>query len=565
MEARPFPGNFEGLYDRTDRNNIYKLPFAGLFQGNLETGGILYSYLTYIPESARQSGPAVLAVPDAADTMEGCLERGGWREAADRYGFLVFAAPPGADWTVLRAMGKQMLNKTYHNVNKAYCYLAGYGSGGSAVQELAMHRPQDWAGAASLGEFDVSEEELAEISGMPSDLPFVPLAQVPMPVWLWTKKLTARQECVLEYWKKANRVEEEPYEKNGIRYYLPKRTGTDALINEQAGAQILLTISGGFGQRNGSADVPSASLLWDTFFRRTARYWGIANGNLRPVRTQEEWGFERKTMVVDGYRREWYQYIPEETEGSGRRFPLVVFFHGGSNIGLRALTQTDWIKIARERQIAVAFPGGTLRRLDQKGAIPHPAWNASGDDAVMDDVKFVRRMLETMIAEKNIDRRRIYASGHSMGAAMCQRALLALPEYFVAGGATGGLLKGGDLGSYDSPGVKENGKIPIWLILGENDIDRGGLENEDAKKNLAYWTKRNGSAAPGQPSGCRCGLYTHSFFPDPDGIPLVRFSVVDYRPHCSIPQDAWFFYDEFFCRFSRDEDGKLLYLGRPVK
>lgn len=35
--------------------------------------------------------------------------------------------------------------------------------------------------------------------------------------------------------------------------------------------------------------------------------------------------------------------------------------------------------------------------------------------------------------------------------------------------------------------------------------------------------------------------------------------------HAVMPQDAWSYYDDFMCKFSRDEDGMLRYMGKPVR
>ena len=45
---------------------------------------------------------------------------------------------------------------------------------------------------------------------------------------------------------------------------------------------------------------------------------------------------------------------------------------------------------------------------------------------------------------------------------------------------------------------------------------------------------------------------------------MVRYTTTLEKPHAITPQDPWFYYDEFFCRFSRGETGELYYKGKLV-
>lgn len=50
-----------------------------------------------------------------------------------------------------------------------------------------------------------------------------------------------------------------------------------------------------------------------------------------------------------------------------------------------------------------------------------------------------------------------------------------------------------------------------------------------------------------------------------EGVPLVRFTGVKGWPHTYTREVAMMIWDEFFCRFSRDEKAVLRYMGEIVE
>lgn len=385
---------------------------------------------------------------------------------------------------------------------------------------------------------------------------------MPVPVWLWTKHLTDEQKAVMDYWKYADQSETEEWVNAKTRHYHPAASALNPQINEQTGADLYVTEN---SEQQGS--MPDATLdIWKRFLSRTVRTVAIYNGDLRPYHTMEEWNAQKQYMDLGSYRREWYEYIPSAARRNPeQKIPMVVCFHGGNNDGFTAMYRTNWIQVAESRNFAVVFPTGALRRLAEKNVVPHPAWNACGAQDIEDDVLFISSLIEDVKKRYSIDTSRIYATGHSMGACMCQRVLLTMPEVFAAGAATGGVLKGGFFGYFDSPGVIEGYKMPLWIILGEN--DRGGgdfLSNEKARANIEYWTSRNKTMPLDQSCDYTDGLYWNKVYLDAAGVPLVRFTTVQYKPHTSTPQDSWFFYDEFFSKFSRNEHGEVVYMNKII-
>ena len=568
MEIKQFPTDVSDFYEKIDPDDIYRTQLTGLFERRLDVGGVprAKTFYIYIPERCYHSGPTAVLIPSEGQSVAEFLEKSGWKETADREGILLQIAEPGEDYEYIQALESMVRDRTYYNINKAYVYLAGYGTGAKLAQKLALEVPSHFAGAVCAGDYGMDESLLKEWGDRPSDYDFLPMRDVPLPMCLFScpeteEENTAQQRTVC-YWKHANVSREKPYEQDGLTIYMAREDTNASLIEETAGAPLML------GRIKTEDLMGKSDWLWELVSRYT-RTTGIANGHLRPRRTLEAWGAERRTIRVDQYLRDWVEYIPSKVKRDpDYKAPVVVCFHGGGNRNEPMMASTEWVKVAEARSFIVLFPAGSMRRMADKGWMPHPAWNAGHVADIMDDEKLVKMMLEDVFSRFHVDRSRVYANGHSMGACMCQRAILALPEYFTAGASTGGVLKGGFFGYFDTEGVKETCKMPLWMVMGENDYNGGTYENpaNGTKVNAEYWTKRNETQPVDEPLTYRNGLYYHKVYMNKQGVPMVQFTTVDYKPHCCTAQDSWFFYDEWFSKFSRKEDGTQVYLnGIEVK
>ena len=197
--------------------------------------------------------------------------------------------------------------------------------------------------------------------------------------------------------------------------------------------------------------------------------------------------------------------------------------------------------------------------------MPHPAWNAAGLPDHMDDEKLIRHMLADIQSRYPVDPGRIYACGHSMGAAMAQRAALAMSDIFAAAASNSGVVTGGFMGDFDTPDVRTDIPVPIWIQMGEKDVGGGTLlNNANAARTVHYWVTRYKLLDEETPDCWRTGRYLNREWKTESGVPMVRFTTTLEKPHAITPQDPWFYYDEFFCRFSKGEKGELYYKGKIV-
>lgn len=190
-------------------------------------------------------------------------------------------------------------------------------------------------------------------------------------------------------------------------------------------------------------------------------------------------GAQRFAIEVGGLRREYLLYVPSNYDGS-RPVPLVMMFHGGGGSGERSMEETGWAKKAEQKGFLAAFPDGTRPKPDRRASFARnpQTWNdgsgryASGE-ANIDDVSFVRAMLDQIESKYEVDPQRIYATGFSNGSSMTFRLGVELGERIAAiapVGSSGLRLRN----------AKFRRAVPMIYIHGSAD-PRNPLEGGDVK------------------------------------------------------------------------------------
>ncbi|HEY2743064.1 MAG TPA: alpha/beta fold hydrolase [Polyangia bacterium] len=103
-----------------------------------------------------------------------------------------------------------------------------------------------------------------------------------------------------------------------------------------------------------------------------------------------------------------------------KSYPLIVLLHGYGANGFVQDALFGFAQLADDKQVFVAHPDGTL---DETGA---RFWNAT--DACcdtygtgVDDVAYVNAVIDDMEANFNIDKKRVFITGHSNGGFMSHR------------------------------------------------------------------------------------------------------------------------------------------------
>lgn len=187
--------------------------------------------------------------------------------------------------------------------------------------------------------------------------------------------------------------------------------------------------------------------------------------------------------------------------------PLVVVLHGYSSNGLRQAEYLHLPELVREKRFYLAMPGGSR---DPKG---YRFWNATDAccnfwQAPVDDVRYLRAVIDDAMARYPIDPKRVFVVGHSNGGFMAHRVACELSLRVAA------------VVSLAGPMVKDASRCvpvaPVSVLHIQGDADEsihvgGGVIGEGAppypgtRDTVQTWARKNG-----------CGLRTASAGPNLD-------------------------------------------------
>lgn len=137
---------------------------------------------------------------------------------------------------------------------------------------------------------------------------------------------------------------------------------------------------------------------------------------------------------VDGMTREYRVHVPASYDPA-KPTPLLVSLHGGGASMDYQASDENYGQISKSDRegFVVVFPNGFSRSPGGKLA----TWNAGNccgpaRDSDVDDVGFIRRMIENLSRQLNIDRQKIFATGMSNGGLMAQRLACEMSDTFKA-------------------------------------------------------------------------------------------------------------------------------------
>ncbi len=145
--------------------------------------------------------------------------------------------------------------------------------------------------------------------------------------------------------------------------------------------------------------------------------------------------------TADGRTRSYRLYVPASLDPSTPA-PLLVALHGGLGSSAQFEANSGFDDLAEANRFIVVYPDGIGARADGTGP---QTWNggyccgpAARDD--VDDVGFVRQLLDRLAVERPIDPARTFAAGHSNGAIMAYRLACEMSDRIAAIGVQAGSL-----------------------------------------------------------------------------------------------------------------------------
>ena len=141
------------------------------------------------------------------------------------------------------------------------------------------------------------------------------------------------------------------------------------------------------------------------------------------------------SLIHDGLTRSWLAYFPSSVADSP---PLVLLLHGSRGDGEQMLQASFYsFNVEAERRgFIVVYPDGFE---DHWNGCRGSA-NYSANTRDIDDVGFLRQLIEKFVEERGADRSRVYVAGLSNGGHMAYRMGLEAPRVVAGIGAIGANL-----------------------------------------------------------------------------------------------------------------------------
>ncbi len=178
------------------------------------------------------------------------------------------------------------------------------------------------------------------------------------------------------------------------------------------------------------------------------------------------------SFIHDGLTRNYRVYLPPSFNASVRA-PLVINMHGLGSTAAQQEFYSRFNLVADTAGCVVVYPDAISNE-----------WNISG--AGVDDVGFISKLIDTMLAKYHIDDSRVYSTGMSMGGFMSYRLACDLSCRIVAIASVTGL-------SAANP-CQPDRPVPILQFHGTQDptVPYGGVS-----PTIQSWVQRNN--CPGTP------------------------------------------------------------------
>ena len=555
LQINEFPEDMSRFF--LDPEQLEKLFVTGLYREEVVSGEgeKLAELLTYLPENGQNGWPQLLVAMPCEEEPEMFLQNSGLLELAENKHLLIHVLEPvkGAHYPVKEALAQISARKRYVGCANAI-YLLGVGSGCQAAYEMALKE------CGAIAGMILADGNWGACLALDREYPGRESIRLPMPVWFWDSGQGQVPQELIGEWRMRNHCRQiaELYSETEM-FYGPSRLMVADGFNDEGTAPVRIT-------RNRGSWREYLEEFWD-FLRERRRYKGAGHAMLRVCGLPQDLKAVPREMVHAGYRRRWYEYVPEsalkkEAEGG---CPVVVVLHGRGGTPETFFDTTRMWQVARQRGFIALFPAAfCYQQYPPDGIRNVTMWDYPNSDKSSDNVGFIRAMIADVRKRYPVDASRIYCCGQSSGGMMTMELALYASDLFAAAAPWS---------TASTPdGIRSTTKeaIPVFLTRGKLD----GLKRQQSfpeypfrcntivKGMLDYFLERYHLEKTAREY--TSGIYHFYIYETAKGVPMVTFADVEDMPHANIPEESYLSYDLFFSRFSRAADGKLLYMGKEV-
>lgn len=207
----------------------------------------------------------------------------------------------------------------------------------------------------------------------------------------------------------------------------------------------------------------------------------------------------RHSLAYGGLDRSYVVRLPPALPAGPSRMPLVLVLHGGGGNAANAEHMTGFTDKARKEGFIVVYPDGTGRLQDKL-----LTWNARHCCAYamkndVDDVGFIRALIDDLVRRYPVDARRVYVTGMSNGGMMTHRLGRELSDKIAAIAPVVATVFGDeDMPAHAVPALMINGMLDENVpYQGGAPGGRGargwdGTPTQPAVKQVEFWARANG-------------------------------------------------------------------------
>ena len=222
--------------------------------------------------------------------------------------------------------------------------------------------------------------------------------------------------------------------------------------------------------------------------------WG---GGVVPAIVQAD---TMRWLMVEGRERSYLLHLPPKNQVYSA-LPVVIVFHAAAADARIARHFSGMNQKADEAGFIAVYPNGT-------GTYPLLTWNAGGRmgplaQSNVDDVAFVRALLDDLALCFSIDEQRIYATGISNGGMMCYRLAAELSERIAAIAPIAGTMAVSNLRPLRPVSVMHFHGTEDYVVpyAGPGRLTPRNLQFDSVVKTVESWRQLNGCPYP--PTICR--------------------------------------------------------------
>jgi poly(3-hydroxybutyrate) depolymerase len=558
LDGRPFPAY--------DYSRASKLPreMIGYWTKSFDIAGITRTAKVYIsPQTPIRSYYTVIAVPDGVDTAE-FLVRSGWIDVADRREEGLFVLEPGPEgWGgatdeaayVEAAIAFYQANR-YFSIFGLH-YFVGYGGGAPALEAWAVAHPlrvigqvyvdspglaADYLASYASREFDGDTDANYTTVEFPEGFDLIRYDEVVLPTWyIHPDRRTVGSS--LAYWKRANDTGPHARRDGTLGTVYLQRRGSDRWMTSYAGPISQVAVQ---DRRIGTYSRTATRQIVDflTRYTRYENFFAYSN-QLFERADYDKLGVEVRTMMVEGFIREYLVYVPRAVRARWRdRAPAVFVWPGNSQTAKVFLDATQWWKVAQREGFVLVIIGEQYS-------------NTSVSVSHRDSNTFYRQLRDLVTAQYPVDPTRFYSTGQSAGSSVTQTFAIALPEYFAAVASTSFTTAPDAAGTVTLDGVQypaSGQMIPNYQIYGYGDLPFLEGDPWDGIQNsldnwLQYHLQVNGlelsdvDDVDGVRSGWRDRFVTWTWRDEDTHAPVVKLTRNVYRSHNTMPEESPLLWD----------------------